>query len=260
MDGNYAKKIIDKIKTEHIQPQSRTLVISKRIVFWSLWIIMMLFGALFFSFIVLNLLDFGPEVFHYVGARRFLNIMLLSAPYLWIALLAIAFAAGYFALKKTKHGYRYSILFVTSMCVLIVSLLGFAFHLWKVNDFFGDRFANGPVPRGAIFPMHERWHRPGDGMLGGEITEISLDNFMLVNFDGELWKVVYSSGTKMRIPKEKLVKGMKVEVFGEKTGGAEFHADMIRPFPKRPGSLMDHSHRKNRRDVPKEEFLPDFPG
>ena len=240
MDVNYAQKIIDKIKTEHIQPESRALVILKRVVFWSLWILMMLSGALFFSFIVLNLLDLGPEVFRYVGARRFLGIMLTSAPYLWIALLAIAFVAGYFAMKKTKHGYRYSILFVTSMCVFIVSLLGFAFHLWKINDFFGNRIINGPMPRGAIFPMHERWHRAGEGMLGGEISEIGADRFMLVGFNGEIWKISYTKDTKLHVPEAKLTTGMRVEVFGKKTGESEFSAEVIKLFPQRPGVPRDH--------------------
>jgi len=238
MEGNYAQKIIDKIKTEHIKPESRALVILKRVVFWSLWILMMLLGALFFSFVVLNLLDLGPEVFRYVGAQRFLGIMLVSAPYLWIALLTIAFGAGYFAMKKTKHGYRYSILFVTSMCVLIVSLLGFAFHLWKINDFLGNRFANGSVPHRAIFPMHERWHHPGKGMLGGEISEIGADRFMLVGFNGEIWKISYTKDTKLHVPEAKLTTGMRVEVFGKKTGELEFSSEMVRPFPKRSEGLM----------------------
>jgi len=228
---NPAKKIIEKIKEEHVVPESRFRLNWKSYLFWGVWILTLLVGALFFSFIILNLLDIHPGIFHYFGLRRIFFLIMITAPYFWIALAALALFSGFLAIRKTKHGYRYGILFATSLGVLIVSLLGVTLHMAKINERVGQGFFREmPKQRGFIFPVEERWSRPEEKMLGGEIIELKSDYFMLVSFKDEIWEVRYFPDTEIRL-REQMGPGISVGIIGEKTGERKFEAEFIHSLP-----------------------------
>jgi hypothetical protein len=100
----------------------------------------------------------------------------------------------------------------------------------KINKHLGDRiFIERGLPREVAFPEEKRWKSPGDGMLGGEIITIETSNLNLRGFDNETWQVYYSKDTELRI--KDMRSGMIIEVIGERIGGDQFRAFLIRPFP-----------------------------
>jgi len=230
MKINPAKKIIDKIKSEKIVPESKLFLNWKNYLFWIVWIFTLILGAIFFSFIILNLLDIHPMVLRSLGLGKIFFIFIKTAPYLWIMLALLAVVSGFLAIRKTKRGYRYSIIFITSIGVLGISMLGGILHIANVNKHIGNEFfINRGMPRDLAFPQEKRWRHPAEGMLGGEIITIEKDSLDLRGFDNEPWKVYYSNETKIRI--KKIESGMMIEVIGEKIGGNQFRAFLIRPFP-----------------------------
>jgi len=230
MENNPAKKIIDKIKSEKIIPESKFFLNWKNYLFWIVWTFTLVLGAFFSSFIILNLMDIHPMVFRTLGVGKLFFIFFRTAPYLWIILAILAVGSGFMAIRKTKRGYRYSILFITSIGVLAISLLGAALHMTKVNKHLGDKiFVERGFSREMAFPEERRWKSPGDGMLGGEIIAVETSNLNLRGFDNETWQVFYSNDTELRV--KEMQSGMIIEVIGEKMDGNQFRAFLIRPFP-----------------------------
>lgn len=236
MNKNPAKNIIEKIRKEKIIPQSKLFLNWKSYVFWLVWVLTLLLGALFFSFIILNLLDISPRVINQLGMGKIMFILIRTAPYLWIILAIVAVTSGFLAIRKTKRGYRYSVLFTTSLGVLAVVMFGSIFHLAKVNKHLGNKiFMGPPLQRDLAFPNKKRWQIPKEGLLGGEIIDIK-DSFLeLRSFDDEKWEVFYSAKTKIKI--KDMRSSMMIEIVGEKIGENQFKAFLIQPFPfeRRPG-------------------------
>ncbi|MFZ2154248.1 MAG: hypothetical protein WAV16_03390 [Candidatus Moraniibacteriota bacterium] len=232
MEKNSIEKIIQKIKVEKIVPESKWMLNWKSYVFWIVWIFTLILGAIFFSFIILNLLDIHPAVIRQLGLGKIFFLFFKTAPYLWIILAILTIGSGFLAIRKTKRGYRYSIIFITSTGVLLISLLGGFLHLAKINRHLGDRmFIPGSMSREMAYPMEKRWRVPGEGRLGGEILiSNNRDNFKLRDFDEKVWEINYSAQTRIRGIKELNV-GMWVEIIGEKSSGTVFRADFIQPFP-----------------------------
>ena len=238
MENNPAKKIIEKIKEEHIVPESRFKLNWRNYAFWFVWSATMILGALFFSLIILNFLDIHLSIFRHFGLGRIFFVLMVTAPFLWIGLSVLALVSGFLAIRKTKRGYRYSMLFATSMSVLIISILGVMLHFAKINDRLGRGIVMGmPGHRGLAFPVEERWSRPEDNMLGGEVTQVQSDYIMIISFQDEDWMVYYSPETEIKVSQGKLETGMNVGVIGEKIGDKKFKAKFIHSFPER-GSLF----------------------
>ena len=230
MQQNPGQKIIEKIKKEKIVPKSKTFWNWKNYLFWSILAVAMLLNALFFSFIVLNLLDIHLGVFRHLGPGRVFFIFFRTAPYFWFLLLILMAIVGFLALRKTRHGYRYEVLLSIIGGFLIVATLGGIFHLTKINRHLGDKMlVTRGFSREMAFPIEKRWCSPEHGMLGGEVLLTRKDSFDLRGFDDSVWEVYYSDKTQFRI--RTLRPKMFLEVVGKKSGEREFRAFIIQPFP-----------------------------
>lgn len=230
MKNNPAKKIIEKIKEEKIVPESRWALNWKNYLFWIICIFTLFLGAIFFSFIILNLLDIHPIIIHQLGLGKIFFILMRTAPYLWILLAVLAGVSGFLAIRKTKRGYRHSVLFVVSISVLIISLLGALIHMSKANRGMGERiFINKGLSRDMAFPMEKRWRSPRDGMLGGKVLAVKNNSFDLKSFNDEIWEIYYSERTKFKV--KKVEENMPVIVVGEEAGKNKFRAFLILPPP-----------------------------
>lgn len=89
---------------------------------------------------------------------------------------------------------------------------------------------NAPNFRDFTDPRGARWQRPGDGLIGGEITDVGMDNFDLRSFDNQDWKISYDQKTE-GVDDVQITSGEKVGIIGEKTGEFLMHAFSIRQFP-----------------------------
>lgn len=242
--------ILNKIKEEKIMPKSHFQVHWKNYVFWFVWCVIMIFGAISFSLILLNVLDIRPEFLREIGIGRYMRLFGETMPFLWIILVLVAFGTGYMAMRKTRKGYRYSMIFVTTIIVLIMSLLGALFHMTKLNKQVGGRMINNESMMRMGFPAQERMMRPGEGMMGGRVVSFSDTEIFVENIRGDEWKIIYDKKTKMQL-KEDLRTDLFIAVTGEKIDKDVFHADAIFCVP-------DHMdlERKPKKDGDKTPLPP----
>ena len=236
---DFSKEITEKIKEEKVVPDSRLKVNLKNYIFWAIFSCMILLGALFFSLVILNVTDLGPELFRYLDLRNFFFLIFLTMPYLWIFLLAVTIFSGFMVFRKTKRGYRYSLLFITGIIVLAISVLGVLAHVSKIDSRIGRAV---PGPDSLIRPMEERWQNPDEGLLGGEIFEVGDDVFFLKNPRGDEWRIFYDGKTEIK-GDVKLEVGSKVGIIGEKSDDDSLDAFVIIKLPFRDGGFKDKLRR-----------------
>lgn len=223
-----AQEIVAKIKEDHIVPASRWSMHWKSYAFWMLMGCMIIIGALSLSLVIFNVSDIDLRFFRSIELRKLIRIVFVTAPYLWIGLSALALMCGVAAFRKTARGYRQSTLFVTSLVVLVVSVLGIASHVLRMDHRMGGLISRHAPPPLSDFanPMEGRWQRPGDGLIGGEVVSLGEQQFTLRSFDDQEWRVLYDQKDV-----EVVSVGAKVGVIGTKVGEFTLRAFSIRLFP-----------------------------
>lgn len=242
-----SQDVLKKIKEENISPKSYFQVYWKNYVFWIAWGVIMIFGAISFSMLLLNVLDIRPEFLRVLGVGHYLRLLMETAPYLWIILVFIAVGTGYFAMRKTRTGYRYNMIFITTIIVLMISMLGVLLHLSKFDRHVGERMTHNQRISEIGFPARERLSRPGDGTIGGRIISISEGEIIIENLQGNTWTILYNKKTKIDLRK-KIEVGMHIAVIGKKIDKGIFKADSILKLPK--------NLRFEKRDVFKKPPVP----
>lgn len=244
-----SKYIVAKIKEGHIMPESKFKLQWKSYLFWALMFFMILFGSLSLSLVIFNVTDIDPRFLRHMELGKLIRIIMLTAPYLWIILFASALYFGIKAFRSTTKGYRHSTLFVTSLVVLAISILGFFSHFLKIDNRMHGMFSkNVPNFKGLTAPREGRWLRPGDGLIGGEIISVGNSEFLIRSFDGQEWKILYDEKTEKEDLTE-IVVGEKVGVMGKKNDDFSMRAFSIRIFSEdwdgRPSHKSNFSDERN---------------
>jgi len=224
-----SQETIEKIKKEHIQPKAKWKFLAKNLLIWSTLLFCMLFGALSFSLVYYLLIGLDWDVIgigNHLPARAFLGLI----PNFWLLMLAISLLVVFFLYRHTKKGYKFGVLPVTLLILLLFLFLGFAAHLLRADRDPDDIFSkNFPGYMHLANNKEKQWSQPEAGLLGGEIIKVEEDNFELEDFQGEDWHVYYDKETLVK-PSVELEETNLVKVIGEKKDDSEFHAREIRPW------------------------------
>lgn len=233
---NISKKIVETIKDQKIKPKPKWKISSKKYFYWTIIVSMVTLAGLFTSLAILNLVDFDMRMFRHFHLGRYLRLLILAAPYLWIILTVVCFFLGILFFKKTKTGYRYSLLFVASTILFASSVIGVMAHFSNVNHMMdeamrGREFGEGSDFRRLIPQKGRHLLMPEEGVLVGEIIEATEKKLTLVDPLGTEWLVEFSKEIWIE-EKVELESGEKVLIFGKKKAANEFKAVKIRSIKK----------------------------
>jgi len=177
----------------------------------------------------------------YFKLRNFIWFVMRTAPFLWIILSVLTLVFGLLAFQKTRHGYRYQTLFVASLIVLAILILGVMTHFLKINNRF-ENFSRGiPRYKNLAHPKEFRWLKPEEGLLAGEIIKLKSNGVVIINFKGEEWSVDYGNETIID-PRVELAEKEQIRIIGEKIGNFCFKAQII----KKMNRTIMHSPQKFR--------------
>jgi hypothetical protein len=217
MKKSFSQEVIMEIKKGNIKPIKKWKISLRNNAYWFILALLILLSGSFFSLIVSSFVFLGPEVFFFLKFRSFFRILIFAAPYLWIFAFMVCIISGILIFQKTKTGYRHSLMFVASMILLIVSVLGVSAHFYKINDRFENRFLTNGSRGSMIMSLkkEERSFLPKEGLLIGKITMIDENEFMIEDLMQRIWTIKYSDKTKMAKDMN-LEIGEDVVIFGEK--------------------------------------------
>ena len=218
---------------------------------------MVIIGALSLSLVLFNVSDIDPRFLRHMELQKFVMLLIITAPYLWIIISLMALTFGIMAFRKTSRGYRRSTLFITSLVVLCISALGFFSHFLKIDSHMhGMLSKRAPNFRGLTEPREGRWLRSDDGLIGGEVTNVESGKISLKSFDNNVWEISYSAETDGNNPAEIAI-GEKIGVMGKKIGEFSMQAFSIRIFPDDwMGQPPRGQHPSDEKELWREGFPP----
>ena len=238
---NLADSITSQIEKEKIEPIASWKFHVRYALFWLLFCIAVVIGALAFSLILYFFLeaDFGHSPSPFVHIVQ-------TLPVIWITSFVLFFALGYWGLKHTPKGYKVPLWIFCISNICITLCVGFGLYAFDIPEDIDKATQSIPFMRGLENRQEELWSQSEKGLLGGTVVSATSDSLVLEDFNGGVWNVLLSEeiqekGEKMQPPKrgntqppsiEQLMQGKKVKLKGEVTQPQTFYAEEMLPWRK----------------------------
>jgi hypothetical protein len=234
-EDRLTKRIFGRIKGEHLVPRPRWEFIFKNYFFWTLGALAVAVGAFAFSATLFRIenVDWRLSV---ATHSNFFSFFIDAAPFVWVVTLALFIFVGYLNVRRTEHGYRYSLSVIAIGAILTSLTLGAGLYAigfgGRVDEIIGD---HPPFYRPILITEQSWWLAPGKGLLGGQVIEAAPDisSFTLRDFSGRVWEI---DGSDLRGPDLAVVaRGGVVRVVGVPTSATSsvFHACFVFPWETR---------------------------
>jgi len=220
--------ILKEIKQQSIHPIPRWKFLLKNYGRWVGFALFVLLGSISISVVIFMLTDHDWDIYRYLN-KSFMEYVLLSLPYFWFLLLSAFIAFAWYDLEKTKTGYKYGILKIGLVNIILSVVLGVIFFSAglgiKIDKIFADN-----IPYYQTIHQYSRpsiWQNPERGLLVGKITDIANDgSFHITDPADHSWlveclKCILSGGFVEE-------NGMIVKIIGNKISDQVFDASEIR--------------------------------
>ena len=230
-----AERVFEHIEEEHLIPRPRYEFILKNYLFWTLGALAVALGALAFSATLFEVenVDWRLSV---ATHSSFFSFFIVAVPFVWILTLALFILIGYINVRRTEHGYRYSLVIIALGAVLTSLTLGAGLYAigfgGRVDEALGD---HPPFYRPILVEERTWWLAPEKGLLGGEVIEAAPDisSFALRDFSGRVWNI---NGSDLRGSDLAVVaRGGIVRIVGIPLAATSsvFHACFVFPWETR---------------------------
>jgi len=223
-----SQKLINKIISEHIKPSPRWHFVFKNYIFWIVFFMFIIFGGIAFSIILYAVAESDLNLFMSLSHSR-IQFLIASLPFLWILFLIIFLIISIFVIRRTRTGYRYPLLKILSINIVISILLGVTFFYTGGAERMEQIFAeNIPVYKGIEENKISRWSDPESGSLAGVIIEGSNEIILIEDFSGKKWEIdIKEIIINQRVSLEI---GGKIKIIGEILEDNIFAAQEIRSW------------------------------
>jgi len=206
----------------------------KNIAIWSVVAVSIFVGSLSSAVLIFMIRYNDWGLLPYVSGHK-LRFLLTGLPYFWLLSIILLAVVGFYNLKHTKKGYRYSVLIVVAVTVGGSILLGAVFHSVGWGQAIDNKLSDSvPLYRDHLDPRRQLWNSADRGFLAGTIITFGSGQvFTLRSVDGLEWQVEYS---RARIigPTE-LEVDMPVKIIGKRQAELMIQAALIQAM-LRPNS------------------------
>lgn len=169
--NSLSEKILEEIHSKKITPRSRWYFLTKEWILWFACGVVTLLGAVAFSIVLFFLFNVNWKVRYFLEMSQW-KILFQMMPLLWVVLFVGLFILSLFHAHQTKRGYRYH-------RIIIFSTLGISFVLGIFIYQMGmahivESIVGSHIPRyqTLLERKAQMWHRPEEGLLGGQIVAI----------------------------------------------------------------------------------------
>lgn len=227
-----AKRVLSRITEERLAPRPRWEFLFKNYLFWGLGALAVLLGALASSAMIFEIENVDWRLAP-VTHTSFFSFFLDAAPLLWVGVLALFLFLGYANVRRTNHGYRYSLATIALGAILTSLALGSALYLTGFGSVVEEVAGDYPPFHSPILVReHSWWLSPESGLLGGRVVSVApgISSFELLDFNGTSWRI---DGSDLRTSDLATVaRGGVVRVVGVPTTATSsaFHACFVLPW------------------------------
>jgi len=233
-----SKETLEKIKKEQVQPKPRWYFLTKNYFYWLMFVLTTVLGGIAFGMIMFITDDLDWDIYHYLGISL-PKAIIISLPYLWIILLLFFLFITYYNFIHTRTGYRYRLVVIFCLSLLISALLGLGFYHYGWTETV-DRGLRDRIPgyHHLVYSGQKQWMQPEKGLLSGTIIEIKPEeNTLWLEDDlGQKWQIDFSQAHLKGITS--LAPNVKIRIIGQKLAEHSFKAEEIRAsrgLHQRPG-------------------------
>jgi len=223
-----SKKSLEEIKNKKISPKSRWYFLTRNYFFWFMFGLTTILGGIAFGMILLIISDLDWDIHPYLGLSL-PGAVVVSLPYLWIALLLFFLFITCYHFIHTRTGYRYRFIIVFFLSLLIGALLGFNFYQYGWTEAVEKQLRErAPVYQRLVYSRENQWMHPEKGLLCGAVTEIMPEKtlFLLKDYLNKKWEVNSNQArVKGNLP---LARNQHIKIIGSQLSDSVFKATEIR--------------------------------
>ncbi len=237
-EQDLSAKVLETIKEKKLKPRAKWHFVVREILIIVASAALLVVGSISFSAMIhrFQYNDYG--LYAHRGSDLALFV-LATIPYFWILATVAFLALLYYILKNTKKGYRYRLPVIVISSVVGSFILGGTLFIFGVGH-QTDRIMNQHVPGYDKIVDHGRgfWLNPEDGLLAGEIIEMSPEEtWFVVDLHGEQWLVYVGEAEIVLFDGIKQVEvGYNCMMIGDMLTQGEFTAEQVhvRNLPGKP--------------------------
>lgn len=217
------------IKQKEISPKSKWQCFLYSKIAWGLSFVFVVIGSLAFSVVIYMVKNNDWDMHSHLG-NSLAEFIIVTLPYFWIALLIILICLAFFSSKFTEKAYRYKLITLLSIGLLLNIVLGIIFY----NIGFGrviDLYLQDKVPVYNYMSINKAkmWTQPEKGLLAGLIISVNEKQLTVKDYNNNLWNIELADNVIIKGRMEIEV-GLRINIIGEKQEDGYFLAKEIRPL------------------------------
>lgn len=236
---NKSPNIIDKIKNKGIKQRPKWHFTLLRLFRRVCYVLCILIGAISFSIILFASQQSDFDLFSHMSHSR-LELFLAILPFFWVILLLIFLAFAVIIFRKSSRGYKYHWLFLFGISAASSILIGTLFFKLGGAHQLEKAFATRVSAYESIQKQKVKaWSNPESGFLAGTLDEISKNNWQLIDFNNNYWKIEIEEALISR--PVQLESGEKVKLVGDIIKANHFKAIEIRPWDGKRANIKSHT-------------------
>ena len=175
--------VLDRI--EEVTPYSKVHFVFRDALFWVLFAISIIVGAAGVAAMLFTAMNIGWE-FHEATHDNLVTFLASTLPYVWFIILIGMVLLGYFDIRHTKRGYKYSLHTIVGISVAGSIVGGVVLHGAGMSRAIDEGIGRHiPLHSPALTKQEEMWTKPENGLLAGnvEYVDVTEDTVVLESFD-----------------------------------------------------------------------------
>lgn len=181
-----AQQVINKLDKDCVKPIPRWRFVMRNNSFWALWGLSVVIGACAVSATIFVFLNSGWR-YHDITHDTFLKFFLDILPLFWLVSFALMILFGYYNIRHTNRGYRFSFYLIVLSSVVASFIGGTILYTIGVAGDIDDFRKPLPFSSPMVFLEEGRWNNTNRGLVSGFVKSFDESKELLVldSFSGE---------------------------------------------------------------------------
>jgi len=222
-------KIIRSIENRAVRPVPHWQYTTKKILFWGVVFLLVLFGALALALAIYLFQSIDWNMYSVLGYGNMYVFMLTAFPYGFILLLSAFLILACYFYRRTPKGHKINLPTLATVLIVFGLVVAFAFHIVGINREAYFQLARMPFYHQMMFTKETEWSQPDRGLLWGEVSNVGGSNFSLRDISGKDWNVTYDNNTSFD-SNIYAAQGQDVKIVGQKNGVNTFQAKQVQKW------------------------------